>query len=213
MNIYCFSGLGADNSVFQFISIQNAKFHYVDWIEPELHETLKNYAKRLCESITLEPPYSFIGVSFGGMIALEVASIVSPEHCFSISSAVNKKELPLLYQRILKTRIHSILPDFIFKKANPVLFYAFGLKSKAEKRHFKKILLNPDVQFLKWAVGAISSWEGQNSEKVISIHGTKDRIIPLPKRKVDLIIEGGSHFMIVQKLKEIQAYIKLHLDL
>lgn len=213
MNIFCFSGLGADNSVFQFLSIQNVKFHYVDWIEPKPNETLKNYSKRLCESITLEPPYSFLGVSFGGMIALEMACIASPEYCFSISSAVNRKELPLLYQWILKTRVHSILPDFVFRMANPVLFYAFGLKSKKEKRHFKKILLNTDVQFLKWALGAISSWDGQNSGKVISIHGTKDRIIPLPKRKVDLVIQAGSHFMIVQKPKEIEAYIKLHLDL
>jgi esterase/lipase len=207
MNIYCFSGLGADNSVFQFLSIPNVKFHFVDWIEPRPNETLKNYSKRLCESINLELPYSFLGVSFGGMIALEVASIASPEHCFSISSAVNKKELPSVYRLLLKTKVYSALPDFVFKKANPVLFYAFGLKSKKEKLHFKKILQNTDVQFLKWALGAISSWEGQNSEKVISIHGIKDRVIPLPKRKVDLIIEGGSHVIVVQAARVISDFI------
>uniref|UniRef100_UPI0040473D86 alpha/beta hydrolase n=1 Tax=Roseivirga sp. TaxID=1964215 RepID=UPI0040473D86 len=207
MNIYCLSGLGADNSVFQFLSIPNVKFHFVDWIEPRPNEALKNYSKRLFENINLELPYSFLGVSFGGMIALEVASISSPTHCFSISSAVNRKELPWVYQWVLKTRVHSALPDFIFKKADPVLFHAFGLKSKAERLHFKTILRNTDVQFLKWALGSISSWEGQNSEKVISIHGTKDRVIPLPKRKVDLIIEGGSHVIVVQAAGVISDFI------
>jgi hypothetical protein len=42
---------------------------------------------------------------------------------------------------------------------------------------------------------------------VIRIHGSKDKLFPLRNTHADYVIEGGEHFMIVQRGEEISLLL------
>ncbi len=67
--IYYISGLGADERVFDFLTIKNINKTYIKWIEPLKNESLNSYSKRLIEQIDLSKEAILIGVPFGGIVA------------------------------------------------------------------------------------------------------------------------------------------------
>ncbi len=76
MKIYAISGLGADERVFKYLTI-NYELIPVKWIRPKHKETIHSYSKRLIEEygIGQETNYGIIGVSFGGLIATSETDI------------------------------------------------------------------------------------------------------------------------------------------
>lgn len=76
----------------------------------------------------------------------------------------------------------------------------------------KNILKDTDPDFFSWAINEIVNWKNEISPiNLIHIHGNNDRIIPFKNVKADFVIEGGGHFMTVNKAEEIQEII-LHLN-
>jgi len=57
--IYCLSGLGANEKVFQFLDLSFAKPVFIQWLPPRQNETLRQYALRLKENIlpSLSPSF------------------------------------------------------------------------------------------------------------------------------------------------------------
>ena len=211
MNFYCFSGLGADKSVFQFLEIEGVKFHYVDWIEPLNNESLEDYSQRLIGNLKLRTPYSFIGVSFGGMIALEASKNTDPTNVFLVSSAQSSLEIPKLFRLLERTKLYKIIPHRFFRTPNRFTHYLFGASRLEEKKILDNIIKNTDVKFLKWAFGAIVNWVPKENKKAIRIHGAKDRIIPIKSQMVNLSIGSGSHFMIVTHSGEVSEFISSYI--
>jgi pimeloyl-ACP methyl ester carboxylesterase len=207
VKIYCLSGLGVDHRAFQSIDAENIQLEHIEWIDPLANETLEHYAKRLFKKHDFEDNYNLLGVSFGGMIATEFAKIKTPNRLFLISTIQNRSELRFLYRVAGLLNLHKIAPSGLMKRGNLITNYLFGVKNKVDKELLGEILRDTDSKFLKWALNAILKWE--NSEKVdnISIHGTKDKILPL-LGKVDYQIEGGGHFMIVNRAKDISRILE-----
>jgi pimeloyl-ACP methyl ester carboxylesterase len=72
MNIYLISGLGADKRVFSKLGFStNHVIKHIEWIKPNSNEDLSSYARRLARQIDESKPFFLVGVSFGGMIAVE----------------------------------------------------------------------------------------------------------------------------------------------
>ena len=84
--LYLISGLGADKRVFDFLDLPGFKIHHIEWVEPGDHETVENYAKRLLNQIRTVKPI-LIGLSFGGLIAIEIGKLMETEKIILISSA------------------------------------------------------------------------------------------------------------------------------
>lgn len=83
-DIYLFSGLGADQRVFQSINIPLYNLIYIQWIEPNINESMESYAERLLTQIKSLNTI-FLGVSFGGIMAIEVAKLIEVEKVILIS--------------------------------------------------------------------------------------------------------------------------------
>ena len=130
--IYLISGLGADASVFQRLDFGNHEIKFIEWLEPNQDESLQTYASRLAAQINTGLPI-LIGVSFGGMIAVEIAKIIDCQKVILISSAKNKREIPLLYRFFGLLDIHRLIPVRLLKHANMLTYFFFGMKTKAEK--------------------------------------------------------------------------------
>ena len=206
--LYFFSGLGADYRAFQKLDLSGFKGVHIDWIPTIKKESIASYATRLLEQIECEKPL-LIGLSFGGIIAVEVAKQMETEKVILISSAKNKNEIPKLYRIAGSIGLDKIIPLSVLIKMKTVNEWFFGIKNPSDKQLLLEILRDTDLLFLRWAINKIVNWNNFEIPKnCIHIHGEKDRILPLRNCKYDYKIENGGHFMVVNKNQEINQLLK-----
>ena len=206
--IYVFSGLGADQRVFQNIDFSGFNVAHIHWVKPMKEEKIEDYAQKLITQIKTPFPI-LLGISFGGMIAIEVAKIIMTEKVILISSAKTQKEIPGYYRLAGQLKVHKILPLKLLKKSSLLTNWFFGIKSREHKLLFSKILKDTDLSFLKWAITKVLIWDNQEElNNKIHVHGTKDRILPIKFVKVDYAIHEGGHLMALTNGKEISDIIR-----
>jgi len=210
MNTYFISGLGADKRIFSRLKLHRSiNIIHVEWINPLRKELLSEYAKRLSEIIDTSEKFALVGVSFGGMIAVEIAKILNPVLTIVISSTIQSNTLPPLYKFASKLKLVEIIPSWLIKSSNRLTQkFFFGTQSNAEAKLLTKIINDTDRRFLKWAIGSILSWRNDLiPERLYHIHGTKDKILYSRKSNPDFVIENGTHLMVYQNAAEISEII------
>src|SRR5450432_2517842 len=201
MNLYFISGLGADKRIFQNLVIPKSyTVHHIEWLTVSKKESLKAYCHRLSAQIDQQHPFSLIGVSFGGIIAIELSQIVKPRKTIIISSFLRKDEVPFLYRLVGRSRIHELLPIRFLLKPNGFIFRVFGAVNPDGKLLLENILRETDPAFFRWAILQMFSWDNQwKPESFLHIHGTADKILPLHKNMLAIPVEGGEHLMVYNK--------------
>ncbi len=208
MKIYCFSGLGADERVFSALKLNlSYKLVPVEWIQPLHKESLEDYSRRISKSINTKKPFGILGVSFGGLVAQEVSSILKPKFTIVISSIHKKSEIPLLL-KITPNFVLNGIPSNFFKLSRPIASYIFGARNK---KLLHQILKDTDHTFVKWALFAFRNWKSEN--EVLNsyfICGQKDKILK-PTEECTEIANGG-HFMIIDLAKEVSYEINDFLE-
>jgi len=115
--VYLFSGLGADARIFRKLDFGNLPVRHIAWVKPKNNETLTGYATRLSGQIESSHPI-LIGVSFGGMLAIEISKTIDCERVILIYSAKNEREIPFLYRMAGLMRLHRLIPVKVLKSAN-----------------------------------------------------------------------------------------------
>jgi len=203
LKVYGIGGLGVDKRVFSALNL-DFELIALKWIDPQSNESINSYAKRLAKQIDRKAPFAIIGVSFGGMIAIELSKILNPEKIILISSASSKQNIPLAFRLLGKTRIINLIPDFLFRPPQFLANYFFGISDKFHKKALKQILADTDIQFLRWAAEQIMKWD--NSElpsNFIRIHGTADRLLHYQKKDNVILMPAAGHFMIMDRANEL----------
>lgn len=208
MKVYFFSGLGADRSVFRHILLPpGCEPVYIDWIQPLENESLSSYSYRLTKSIDFTEPFSLLGLSMGGMIAVEIANRSKPAHIILISSIPVSSQLPPYYRWLAGIKLHRILPISFFLKG-AVLKRFFTTESKEDKKLIKNMISKADVSFIRWGMGAIVNWQmNKIPENIIHIHGSRDEILPGRFTKPTFIIPGAGHLMVLNHAREINEIL------
>lgn len=212
MNLYFISGLGADERVYGRMHFEGHRSHFIKWITPKHCESLPDYAIRLAGQIDQEEDFALIGVSFGGMLAIEISEVLNPSATVLISSLPRFKPIGTIRQifrfiPISGKILRASLP--IFRGLAPFLF---GVKDQEDKQFLKRIITETDPNFVSWAVSAIMSWKrSQLPDNILSIHGRSDLLIPAFLRSKSHKLPGG-HFIVWQKAQEVEKIIKNHLD-
>ena len=206
--LYIFSGLGADKRVFKYLDFSGYDATFIEWITPEKEETIEDYAKRLIQQIHTQKPI-LIGLSFGGIMAVEVAKHIQTEKVILIASAKTKHEIPFYYRWLGVLKFHKLLPVQLMKKSNFFSFWLFGINRKEDKKLLTDILKDTDTRFLKWAINAIVNWKNNTKHQNSShIHGRADRILPICFAKYDVEVKDGGHFMTINKFEELNQILK-----
>jgi pimeloyl-ACP methyl ester carboxylesterase len=204
--IYLIPGLGADHRVFEFLDLSSYTCHTISWIKPSKNESIESYADRLSVQIKSPNPI-LIGVSFGGMMAIEIAKQIPTENVILISSARTRNEVPVYLRWIGKMGFHKLVPKSWLKKPGKLLFYFFGVKESNEKELLSEIVRDTNSDFLAWAINSIVCWKNDFIPNTTAlIHGSGDRLFPFTKG--DITVNQGGHFMIVNKAQEISEHVK-----
>jgi pimeloyl-ACP methyl ester carboxylesterase len=207
-NIYIFSGLGTDQRVFQLIDFSGADITFIHWLHPVKNETIGDYAKRLAEQIKADRPI-LIGLSFGGIIAIEVAKFIDTEKIILISSAKTEREIPFYYRLAGRLNLHTLIPVRLLKRPNIFTYWFFGVHTKQDKKLLAEVLSDTNPVFLKWAIEKIVTWTNTTRHKNLRhIHGIEDKILPIRYVGPDVKINNGGHFMIVNKATELSELLK-----
>lgn len=206
-NIYCLSGLGADEQIFRKLEISNVNLVHLPWVEYSEQDDLPNYAKRMLQGIHEENPI-IIGVSFGGMLAVEIAKLVPVKRAILISSAKGRNEVAHFGSIVRAIVVAEIAPAFLYKMPNKVLFDRFGATTEDERELLRGIMKRSDGKFVRWAMKEIQLWKNDTiPPNILHIHGTADQMILPQNVKPDYWIEGGSHMMVYSRAKEISTII------
>ena len=195
-NIYILSGLGADERVFQQIDFTGANVSFITWVPPTPDESIESYSARLIEQITVQKPI-LVGLSFGGIMAVEIAKHIGTEKVVLIASVKTRNEIPFYYRWTGALGLHKLIPACLLKQSNIVTNWFFGAASESARNTLKHILRDTDPMFLKWAIHHIVRWKNTIApSRIIHIHGTADRILPVRFVAADIRVRNGGHFMV-----------------
>lgn len=155
MKIYSFSGLGADKRVFEELQL-NCELIHIEWLPVTKTTTIEHYASQLSYFVDSSEDHILMGVSFGGILAIEVAKITHPKLTILISSIEVRSELKLLYIFAGNLKLTRLIPTVLIQPPSWLLVYVFGTK---RRQLLKDILADTDPQFMKWAIHQLCTWK------------------------------------------------------
>ncbi|MEL6256643.1 MAG: alpha/beta hydrolase [Bacteroidota bacterium] len=210
--IYAIPGLGVDERIFYGLDLE-ANMVYLNWIKPRPKDSASSYARRLAEKIEHEEDCILLGLSFGGVMAQEIARIRPVKQLILLSTMKSSEEKPF------QMEFMRHVPLYYLSKGNwRVEFFAkfaplMGIEDKADIALIKDMFLQFDDEYRMWAIKTICEWDGKAPEiPFIHIHGNKDKIFPIRNINDPVIVKGGNHYMVKQRAKEISELINRWLD-
>lgn len=207
--IYCISGLGADERVFGFLRLPGSQLVHIKWVTPVQSESISHYARQLVEQMDTREAVTLMGVSFGGIIAQEIAKLIPCRQVIILSSVKSHAEMPRFVTLMRLTHAHRLVPGWLLKRGGALFApYYFSVKTEAENQLLQVIIRDTDPAFLRWAVNQVVHWRNETAiTGLIHIHGTKDRIFPASQIKGAVKVDGGGHFMIVNRADTISRLV------
>jgi pimeloyl-ACP methyl ester carboxylesterase len=201
--MYLIPGLGADERVFKNLQpLLQGETCVLHWLRPEPEEPLPHYALRMAARIPLGQSGLLVGVSFGGMVALEITRMRPELRTVLISSIPDSSCLPPLLRLIRATGIYHLVPPQLLKLFPRAGQWYFGVKNR-EYPLFKDILRDMEPVYTKWAINRLLHWDSTSAGQSFQILGTHDRVFPPGPTPVQYLIPGGGHFMVISHAPQI----------
>jgi hypothetical protein len=201
INIYFVPGLAAGKEIFEKIKLPEDifKVHFIEWKIPEKNESIQDYARRMAQDVK-EDYAVLIGVSFGGVVVQEMSAFLNLRKLIIISSVKTKHEFPLRLTLARKTLAYKLVPVKMILSADDLSKFAIGKKTKKRLELYQQYLSVRNENYLDWAIKNMVCWNRETAdEQVIHIHGDKDFVFPIDKIKNCIVIEEGTHIMILNR--------------
>ena len=199
-------GLGCDHRVFEGLRLRARRQQVLRYLPPlDADEPLAHYAQRLALQLDEPERTVLLGVSFGGMLAIEIARQLPVRRVVIVSSIKTAAELPPHLAALAHVPLHRWLPGPALKWLNAATADTFfDTRSTAETELLGQIIADTDADFLHWAVHQVITWQNQwVPPRLLHVHGTDDRIFPSEHIAQAVWLEGAGHFMIVQRAAEL----------
>lgn len=191
-HVYLISGMGADERIFRHLSFpEEYTVHYLDWLTPGPQETFPAYAARMAARIEHED-VTLLGVSFGGMLSVEIARQRPVQKVILISSIKSTGEKPPYLAWVRKTGLLHLLrlPDSLIFTRRKGLVKLFLNAETAEEQELLADYMNKTAYgYLRWGIRTVVNWQNDFiPSSLVHIHGGRDRTFPSRLIKADYII-------------------------
>jgi len=173
-------GMGADHTMFSAPAWQGiAGARFLDWPAHCGEATIGASADRVIAEAAIPDGATLIGVSLGGIVACEIAKRRRVRALVLVGSAVHPREISGLLAK-LKPLARFAPIEFVQRAIGKVPDDVTAMFARGEPA------------FIRAACAAIFAWEGLDRAAItpVRIHGTHDRVIPIPA-SVDLALDGG----------------------
>ena len=209
MKVYFIPGIGADYRLFTHIRLPEGYTpSYIHWIDPFDKEKLSDYAFRLSGQIDNSEPFILVGVSLGGMMAVEMAKRLDPVCTIIISSIPVITHLPGYFRLAGKLGLGKLIPASFLKAATKAK-HALTMRPAANRQLMFDIIRAGDDRFICWALTAVLEWENKElPQPFYHIHGTRDEIFPISLTKPTHIVQKGDHMFVVSQPEIVNQLLK-----
>lgn len=209
MNVYFISGIGADYRLFTHLRLpEGHQPSYIHWIPPQKEEKLKDYALRLAEQIDLKKPFMLVGLSLGGIMAVEIAKRYPPVCTIIISSVPVTAHLPKYYQLAYRLGLGKLVPASLLKMAATVK-HSLTMRSPLNRKLMRDIIRSGDDHFIRWALNAVLEWENTTiPHPFFHIHGTRDEVFPINLTKPTHIVPKGRHMLLMSRPETVNNILR-----
>ncbi len=176
------------------------------WVPFAPADTLVTYAAKMSAQIPGDDPI-IMGVSFGGMLASEIAKMRPVQKAILISSAKVRAEVG--YHSPLYAMLHKVVPAWCFGRTYWLLLYRLGARTREERMLLAAMLRDSSRPFGKWATRAILNWKSTDcTDNILQLHGTADKVIAAANVQPDHWIAGGSHIMVYNRAGEVSEVVR-----
>jgi pimeloyl-ACP methyl ester carboxylesterase len=209
LKVYFIPGIGADYRLFKHILLPEGYTpSHIHWIDPFDNEKLSDYAFRLSAQIDQSEPFILIGLSLGGMMAVEIAKHLDPVCTIIVSSIPVRDHLPGYFRLAGKLGLGKLVsPSFL--KAATTAKHALSMHSPENRRLMFDIIRAGDDRFIRWAITAVLEWENKEvPQRFYHIHGTRDEIFPISLTTPTHIVEKADHTFVVSRPEILNQMLK-----
>lgn len=211
--IYLIPGVGANDKIFQNLDLTGYEVVHLKWPKHKKNEHIESYVKKLLPQIKKDTQPILLGMSFGGIVAIELAKLINPYKTIIVSSIKTYHERPIKLMFLSSLKFHRLVPGKLVIKFRFWLNWMLGKLTNEDFELIEGMINEADIEFNEWAVDQVIQWKNEDvPENLVHIHGTRDRIFPNFYIKDALWIKGGTHFMVVNRAKEISKLIKRELN-
>lgn len=205
--VYCISGLGADAHIFDGLAVPGVTWAHLPWLMPDGDEAIDAYAGRMRTGIAEEAPV-LLGVSFGGMMALEIAKYLPAATVIIVSSIRHWRQLPLPIKMTTHLGLGKWTPPANLRLLAPLQDYFLGVETPADSRLVREYRGNVDPHYLQWSIRNIAGWQNEwQPASFYHLHGSKDKVFPINLVEPTHIVEGGGHLMIHNRPAQISKIL------
>ncbi|WP_459556075.1 alpha/beta fold hydrolase [Lacunimicrobium album] len=179
-----------------------------EWITPVGNETIEQYAARWIERHRGEAGGRTIvvGASFGGIVGQQVAKLLDADALVLVGSVKTRSELPVWMRMLSPMRwLAGLVPWRVVQLGvdqtrgiwRPFVGKDLGLVMEE--------FVVADAKLIGWSIKRMLAWKGEGDLlcPVTTIHGTKDRLLPMDMNQVDVVIPDGGHVLSVSHAEEI----------
>lgn len=206
--VYAIPGMSTDPRIFARIELDQT-LHTVNWIQPVKNESFSAYIERLSNQIDFSRKPVLMGVSFGGMVALELAKRHQLHQVVLISSIKSQEERPNRLNLMRDIPFYKLSFGNWRYKLLPYFGPLVGLQDKGEIALLQEMFSSFDDQYRMWAIKQIIHWENDYlPPALLHIHGTRDPIFPSRHIKNAHFIKGGDHFLVYRHARKVSALIQ-----
>jgi len=207
--IYAIPGLGCNKWIYENLKVKGHSIKVLDWPPVKRHFTLKDYANEFLKQMDLTHEFYLMGVSFGGMLCIELGEVTEPEKIILISSAKNKNEFPNYFSVFKYFPVHLLLPESLHRKIALLSWKLLGFH-KGLLPEFNQMIKSMPENHFRYCINYIVNWDRKsNSKPVIHIHGNGDKLLKYHKIKnVNYTVSNGSHAMVFTRSGEINQILE-----
>ncbi len=231
--IVLFPGLGADPRMF---AAQKAVFgddlECPGWLMPVAGEAFDDYVGRWAREIKsgVKPGVKpgagddrvlFLGgVSFGGMVAMQMARHLNPAAVILLGSCRSRHAKPARW-RVAK-RVGDMIPDWMLGRrmlaAGALWVSVLDGLDDGHRSLMMKMAADSDPKLVRWSGHACADWTFDPGKvpgfpgfpgfpPIHQIHGRHDAIIPLHHGDPDHVIPDGRHLIHFSHTQTVNRYI------
>lgn len=210
--IYLIPGVGANDIIFENLDLSGYEIVHLKWPKHKKNEHIETYVKKLLPQIKKDTQPILIGMSFGGVVAVELSKLINPYKVILISSIKTYHERPLKLLFLNSLKFHRLIPGQLVISFRFWMRWFLGKLSTHDHQLINRMIEDIDIEFNEWAVDQVIHWKNEEiPDNLTHIHGTRDRIFPHFYIKNAIWIKGGTHFMVVNRAKEISKIIRKEL--
>jgi len=211
-----FSGMGCDERLFAPQRQNGLVFESPSLPVPDRADDLSSYANRVLSELRLNGASCILGgVSFGGMLACELAARCNCRRVLLIASCRSRSAIPA--RNWLTFWCTRIMPEAVIRTLAAPASWLLVRRESADRDCYQLIrdmARETPVPVLRRQAAMILGWKAPSRPAcpVFHIHGARDHLIPIRGVRPNEIVPDGGHFINVTHAEKVNHFVARHLD-